>query len=49
MFQAWRFQLREARVAWQNGRYDEAGAILSTQPLRDFLPAKQLAQDVAVE
>jgi hypothetical protein len=49
MFQAWRFQLREARVAWQNGRYDEAGAILSTQPLRDFLPAKQLARDVAVK
>lgn len=34
-------------MAWQNGRYDEAGAILSTEPLRDFLPAKQLARDVA--
>jgi hypothetical protein len=40
-------QLREARVAWQNGRYDEAGAILSNEALRDFLPAKQLARDVA--
>src|SRR5262245_20765369 len=47
MFQAWRLQLREARVAWQNGRYDEAGAILSNETLRDFLPAKLLARDVA--
>jgi hypothetical protein len=47
MFQAWRMQLKEARVACQNGRYDEAGAILTMDTLRDFLPAKQLARDVA--
>jgi len=34
-------------VAWQGGRYDEAGAILSDESLREFLPAKQLARDVA--
>jgi hypothetical protein len=47
MFPAWRLQLREARVAWQNGRYDEAGALLTAESLRDFLPAKRLARDVA--
>src|SRR5262245_46093234 len=47
MFQAWRMQLKEARVAWQNGRYDDAGAILTMDSLRDFLPAKQLAREVA--
>ena len=26
MFPTWRLRLREARVAWQSGRYDEAGA-----------------------
>jgi hypothetical protein len=47
MFPAWRLQLREARVAWQGGRYDEAGALLTAESLRDFLPAKRLARDVA--
>ena len=27
MFPTWRLRLREARVAWQSGRYDEAGAL----------------------
>jgi hypothetical protein len=47
MFPVWRLQLREARVAWRSGRYDEAGALLTAESLRDFLPAKQLARDVA--
>jgi hypothetical protein len=47
MFPTWRLKLREARVAWQSGRYDEAGALLAEDSLREFLPAKQLAQDVA--
>jgi hypothetical protein len=47
MFPNWRLQLREARVAWQNGRYDEAAALVTAEPLREFLPAKELAQDVA--
>jgi hypothetical protein len=47
MFPAWRLQLREARLAWRSGRVDEAGALLSAEPLCEFLPAKQLARDVA--
>ena len=34
-------------MAWQSGRYDEASALLTSEPLRDFLPAKRLARDVA--
>jgi hypothetical protein len=40
-------KLRDARAACQNGRYDEAGAMLADGRLREFLPAKQLAQQVA--
>jgi hypothetical protein len=47
MVPAWRLQLREARLAWQSGRVDEAGALLSAEPLREFLPAKRLARQVA--
>ncbi|MCI0334124.1 MAG: FHA domain-containing protein [Planctomycetes bacterium] len=47
MFPVWRLQLREARVAWQSGRYDEAIPLLTAESLRDFLPAKELARDVA--
>lgn len=47
MFPTWRFRLREARVACLNGRYDEAGTMLADEKLRQFLPAKQLAQEVA--
>lgn len=34
-------------MALRDGRVDEAGAMLSAESLRDFLPAKQLAKDVA--
>jgi hypothetical protein len=47
MFPIWRLQLREARVACQSGRFDEAGELLTAESLRDFLPAKRLARDVA--
>ncbi len=47
MFPTWRLQLREARLAWRRGRVDEAGTLLSAAPLCDFLPAKELARDVA--
>jgi hypothetical protein len=47
MFPSWRLRLREAHVAWQNGRYDEAAALVQGEALRDYLPAKRLAQDVA--
>jgi hypothetical protein len=47
MFPIWRLRLREARVAAESGRYDDASRVLSDESLRDFLPAKQLARDVA--
>lgn len=34
-------------MAWQSGRFDEAGELLTAESLRDFLPAKRLARDVA--
>src|SRR5436190_23729804 len=47
MFPIWRLRLREARVAAQSGRYDDASRVLSDESLREFLPAKRLARDVA--
>ena len=47
MFPTWRLRLREARVAAQSGRYDDATRVLSDESLREFLPAKRLARDVA--
>ena len=47
MFPTWRLRLREARVAWQSGRYDDASRVLADDSLREFLPAKRLARDVA--
>lgn len=47
MFPAWRLKLREVQVAVDNGRYEEAIAMLERQSLREFLPAKKLTQDVA--
>lgn len=47
MFPTWRLRLREARVAWQSGRYDDASRVLADDSLREFLPAKRLAREVA--
>ncbi len=47
LFPAWRLRLREARVACRSGRFDEAGVLLTSESLRDFLPAKELAREVA--
>src|SRR3954462_353086 len=47
MFPTWRLRLREARVAWESGRYDDASRVLADESLREFLPAKRLARDVA--
>jgi hypothetical protein len=47
MFPAWRLKLREVQVAVDSERYEDAIAMLERQSLREFLPAKQLAQDVA--
>jgi hypothetical protein len=47
MFPTWRLRLWEARAACRNGRYDEASRVLADEKLREFFPAKQLAQQVA--
>jgi hypothetical protein len=47
MFPAWRLQLRSARRAVADGRWDEAAELLASDPLREFLPAKRLSQDLA--
>ena len=36
-------------MAWRNGRYDEASTLLMADSLREFLPAKQLAKEVAIK
>ena len=43
----WRLRLREAQVAANSGRYDDASRVLADESLREFLPAKRLARDVA--
>jgi hypothetical protein len=47
MFPAWRLKLREVQVAVDSQRYEEAIALLERESLREFLPAKELAQEVA--
>ena len=47
MFPAWRLKLREVQVAVDSRRYEEAIALLERESLREFLPAKKLAQEVA--
>jgi hypothetical protein len=47
MFPAWRLQLRTARRAVADGRWDEAAELLASEPLCEFLPAKQLSRDLA--
>jgi hypothetical protein len=49
MFPTWRLKLREARLAYQGGRYEEAGELLKQSDVCEFLPAKQLASDVAAK
>lgn len=47
MFPTWRLKLREVRVAAGDGRLEDAAAMLEQESLREFLPARQLAQEVA--
>ena len=49
MFPAWRLKIREAQAAADSGRYDEAAALLEKESLREYLPGKRLAQQVAGE
>ncbi|HMP04638.1 MAG TPA: hypothetical protein PKC45_19290, partial [Gemmatales bacterium] len=47
MFPTWRLQLRTARQALADGRWDEAAQLLASPLLREFLPARQLSQQQA--
>ena len=47
MFQGWRFKLREAEEAADQGQLDEAGRLLTEGDLRQYLPGKRLSTRVA--
>ena len=47
MFQGWRFQLREAEEAADQGQLDEACQLLTQGNLRQYLPGKRLSTKVA--
>jgi hypothetical protein len=47
MFPSWRTKIREARRALDAGRPDEASELLQRESVREFLPAKQLSEEVA--
>jgi len=49
MFQPWRLKLREAEEALRSGRLEEAGRLLRTEGLNEFLPGKRLMEKVAVQ
>ncbi|WP_425617181.1 FHA domain-containing protein [Anatilimnocola sp. NA78] len=48
MFAAWRFKLKEAETALQQGRLEDAAAILQQGDLLSYLPIKQLLAHVAI-
>ncbi len=47
MFHSWRFQLREAEEAAEQGQLDEACELLTGGNLRQYLPGKRLGTKVA--
>ncbi len=47
MFASWRLQLREARLAIDGGRYEEAARLLADESLRDFRQAQQLSKELS--
>ncbi|HUE71638.1 MAG TPA: FHA domain-containing protein [Pirellulaceae bacterium] len=47
MFQPWRFKLKEAETAAEQGRLADAAKILTTGDMPTYLPAQQLLSDVA--
>ncbi|MBN1852365.1 MAG: FHA domain-containing protein [Pirellulales bacterium] len=48
MFPSWRLKLREAKVAFEQGRLDDAEALLREEHLDDFLPGKKLSAKLAL-
>src|SRR6476659_4720463 len=49
MFQPWRFKLKEAEVAYEQGRLEDAARLLKEGDLPTYLPAQQLLAQVAVK
>jgi hypothetical protein len=49
MFPSWRIKIREARRALDAGRPDEASELLQRESVREFLPAKRLSEEVALQ
>src|SRR3954453_15344456 len=47
MFPPWRFKLREAQVALEQGRLEEAAQIAGQPQLKPFLPVQQLLVEVS--
>ncbi|MFN0017616.1 MAG: FHA domain-containing protein [Pirellulaceae bacterium] len=49
MFQPWRFKLKEAEAALEQGRLEDAARLLREGDLPTYLPAQQLLSQVAVK
>ena len=47
MFAPWRFKLREAQVALEQGRLEEASRIAAEPQLKQYLPVQQLLGQIA--
>src|SRR5260221_522398 len=48
MFQPWRFKLKEAEVALEQGRLEDAARLLKEGDLPTYLPAQQLLAPIEV-
>jgi hypothetical protein len=49
MFPPWRFKLREAQVALDQGRLEEAARLVADPTLKAFLPVQQLQVQIATQ
>ncbi len=49
MFQPWRFKLKEAEVALEQGRLEDAARLLKEGDLPTYLPAQQMLAQVALK
>jgi hypothetical protein len=49
MFPPWRFKLREAQVALDQGRLEEAARLIADSALAQFLPVQQLKSQIATQ
>jgi hypothetical protein len=49
MFPPWRFKLREAQVALEQGRLEEAAGLVRDDDLQQYLPVRQLQTQIATQ